>query len=432
MQYHKYFIHSLRLSIIFAGLSVSVSQFFLFLSAILMFFDKPRFHFTPLVKAAALLFAAYLFSFLLHWYFSPGLSYAKTAWKAELKDIMLFFAFLVMQNLKTEDGTKIKQAFYALMILLVATGFVSIFSRYRLSRLVTDLYMVSGTWPFQHHQGTVLGIHLYLPIGFMNTHLTFGGLLLFFYPFAFFDALQKFSSQGFTRKFFASAGFFLVFSIVFLMNNARSAFVGAIVGILLGLYHYLFIQKKSLPFLTPRLAVIGLLLTVILGVSLTHPALKKVTRPLLGEEKHTDSGRTFIWHSTLPLIAENPLTGVGPGNYRKKITESAQALSPDEPGLLYFYEITRLGHAHNDLLHILAISGAFGILGFLLISFHLTEMILKSREPGLFLGLAGFFFAGLLQCYFQDDEVVIVFWFLAGFMSFLSEKQDTRPATTTR
>ena len=40
----------------------------------------------------------------------------------------------------------------------------------------------------------------------------------------------------------------------------------------------------------------------------------------------------------------------------------------------------------------------------------------QSRTDGiLFYGLVGFFFAGLFQCYFQDDEVVIVFWYLLGF-----------------
>ena len=95
---------------------------------------------------------------------------------SELKDVLLFSAFLIVQNLKNEEEiAKVEKAFWILLIVLLITGFFYIFSPIRLSRLVSDLFKPSPNWKFAHHYGNLLGIGIHLPIGLMNTHLTFGG-----------------------------------------------------------------------------------------------------------------------------------------------------------------------------------------------------------------------------------------------------------------
>ena len=111
--------------------------------------------------------------------------------------------------------------------------------------------------------------------------------------------------------------------------------------------------------------------------------------------------------------------GVGPGNYGKEIELARKSLSEKYQNLLFFFEVTQRGHAHNDFLHIAAIAGLPAMILYILLGAVIAYYLLQhkqSRTDGiLFYGLVGFFFAGLFQCYFQDDEVVIVFWYLLGF-----------------
>ncbi len=188
------------------------------------------------------------------------------------------------------------------------------------------------------------------------------------------------------------------------------------------------IVRKELPTAKILLFAGGTLtFLLVLGIALSFTqAGQKITDPLFGKEKHTDSGRTFIWDSTFPLIKNNPLTGVGPGNYDREIEKSRKEHSEKYRELYYFYETTRRGHAHNDYFHLFAVFGFPGVFLFLFLGTELYRRLITSKltyEHSLyFFGLSGFFFSGLFQCYFQDDEVVILFWILCGlFLRFSKE-----------
>ncbi|HUV30063.1 MAG TPA: O-antigen ligase family protein [Acidobacteriota bacterium] len=71
-----------------------------------------------------------------------------------------------------------------------------------------------------------------------------------------------------------------------------------------------------------------------------------------------EGGRVFIWKTSLKVIAENPLTGVGASNFQEAY---AGHLRPDVS------PIRRITHAHNDFLHAAAIAGLPGSLAFTLL-----------------------------------------------------------------
>jgi O-antigen ligase len=254
----------------------------------------------------------------------------------------------------------------------------------------------------------------------MNTHLTFGGLLLLTFPWIFFRLLHSFEIQEAWKKRFLWMAIFGIGSFVFLMNNARSSLSGTAIAIILG---YALWRKKNYKIKIPIwIPVSFFTLTVISSLVFwnSSESFRTIVGPIFGSEKHTDSGRTFIWDSTFPLIIEHPILGIGPGNYAKEIEISRKKRSLEYPDLLFFYEITQRGHAHNDYFHLAVIFGLPTVFLFLLLSFGITKEIYTSKLPfpeiAWFLGLVGFFFASLLQCYFQDDEVVIIFWFLIGYL----------------
>ncbi|TGK35196.1 O-antigen ligase domain-containing protein [Leptospira gomenensis] len=425
-------------SIVTIGVSVSLSQGFLVLAFLSTLF-RPKtsgFWKEPTILVALLFFGWYFSNFLIHAsYENNFLSYAKTAWNAELKDVFLFSGVVVAWNLRKEEFPAVFKALRILFWILLITGIVSSFSSVRLSRLISDLYRDSPNWKFTHPMGQIVGIPLFLPIGLMNTHLTFGGLLQFFFPLPAFLFLKSLFEND-KKASFRNGIILLLFLYVVFLNNARSAMIGAMFSCVTAFFVLGPIRKELPTAKILFLASAGLFVLLILGIGLSFTeAGQKITDPLFGKQKHTDSGRTFIWDSTFPLIRENPITGIGPGNYNREIEKTRKDHSERYPELYYFYETTQRGHAHNDSFHLLAVFGLPAFLLFLTLGTFLYRKLvylnLPYGESLYFFGLSGFFVSGLFQCYFQDDEVVILFWILCGFL-LRTTHETTSPANNDR
>ncbi len=431
MLYRSY-LSFLCLSIISCAISVSLSQLFLILSFLSYLFLKEKGNIRSGVFLLLVSFYSWqLLSFIYHM-FANGFdtSAIALAWKGELKDIFLVSAFFVLQGVKEDDKTKISKAFQIFAYTILVTGFVSIFSETRLSRIISDLYRNSLTWPFQHHYGSFWGIDLYLPIGLMNTHLTFGGLTSFVFPFFFFKAYDAWKQHLQIKEKFIRTISFLLITIVFLFNSARSAMLGSAVSILLGIYILTIINKEFSKKTIRNVLALLALVVISLGVLYFVPSpIQKIIQPIFGSEKHTDSGRTFIWDSTFPLIKSNPIFGIGAGAYPKEIEIARKAKELEHPELAYFYEVTQRGHAHNDYFHLATIFGIPQVVLYLLLGGFIVFGMLNNQLPRehlfMVLSLSGFFFSGLLQCYFQDDEVLIMFYFLLGYYQLFQTKDES-------
>ena len=420
---HIYYTNCLFLSIACSGFSVSLSQFFLVLTFVFYLLDKKeKWHHNWIVYFIIAFIFSYLLSFAFHIYKTQyNISYIKKTWNGELKDLFLFLGFFVFQNLKKEDEKKIYFAFWTLAFILLITGFLSIFTSVRFNKLISELYTPTTTWRYTHFYGSLFNINFYLPVGFFSTHLTFGGLLSFFSPLFIFKFLFSLQKKKYNQIFYYL--FLLcIFLFVSILNNSRSALFGSFFAIIFGFFHLFFI-KKELPiqYLKWGLSTILLVVMVFFLTFLNIDKGKKILYPLLGKAKHTDSGRTFIWDSTFYLIKSNFLFGVGSNNYNKEIEKARQIKSELYPELLYFYKTIPKGHAHNDYLHLLVCFGILSCLIFIILAYRISFEILNSNLSSnqnlvYFYGLIGFFISGLLQCYFQDDEVVIVFWFLLGLL----------------
>lgn len=426
MLYRSYLLF-VCLSIISCALSVSISQLFLVLAFICFLFLKPK----PQLQSGILLLLILLYTWQLFSMFyhvaASGFSFSsfRLAWRGELKDIFLVSAFFVLQGIKKEDQPKITKAFQIFAFFILVTGLVSSFSPYRLSRIISDLYRSSNTWPFQHHYAGFL----YLPIGLMNTHLTFGGLLAFVFPYYFFSVYESWKNKEPLVMRTLRLGLLSLISFVFLLNNARSSMIGVGISLSLGIYILMVIKREISPKILKYLSIgISSLILVFTILYFQTQTIKKVIQPLFGSEKHTDSGRTFIWDSTFPLILENPFFGIGPGAYPTEIEISRKKKEIEHPDLAYFYEVTQRGHSHNDYFHLAAVYGLPAALFYFLLGgwivYGFSSKKIPREQMFITLGLAGFFFSGLLQCYFQDDEVLIMFYFLLGYFQMSSREVE--------
>jgi O-antigen ligase len=121
-----------------------------------------------------------------------------------------------------------------------------------------------------------------------------------------------------------------------------------------------------------------------------------------------EMGRLYIWNSSFKLIKENPILGVGNGNFA---VEYAKNLPPDVEAR------KKHVHAHNDLLNFAAIFGLPGMILYLLIwleLFHIlweawkkssVEDLNKSFILASFVGAVVFFVTSFTEATFIDEEV---------------------------
>ncbi|MBI3395125.1 MAG: hypothetical protein HY042_04765, partial [Spirochaetia bacterium] len=137
----------------------------------------------------------------------------------------------------------------------IGAGIVSIFSIYRLGKI--PYHMMHG-WEagadarFQHYMATVsvghFNVHLYLPIGFMNTHLTYAAHLCMLLPLFLFRTMRQ--AAFFEKSPLApearrdvisviyNIGIVFACGVILILNNGRSAMVGLAAAVVLGLYYY--------------------------------------------------------------------------------------------------------------------------------------------------------------------------------------------------
>lgn len=389
----------------------------------------------------------------------------------ELTDFFLFlFAFLAAVPLLA--GSALRQEknsqstfrwLYLVLtvfaVLVVLSGLGAVFSEVRLSKLFTghgSEFSASNRPQFVFR--TVGELVLYRPIGFMNTRLSYAGILIF----ALAVLLHRFHESALTLRSPQSAGeesmeikekhnsgnraslrkwallltwagLWFTGVILLLMNGSRSGQIGALISQLCilaffsrNLWSPLLPKKKSL------WATLAAVLVLVMGSGLYIYLLDS------GTHRHTDFMRPLIWKGSYSLFAEHPLLGVGPGNFTDWFHRWVSEFYLEHPRTMYFLEITPDSHAHNDLLHLLTLGGLpAGILFLTLILYSVQSLFdtmsrgwhrtARSRtkenkiegfedyrfidlEMALRSTLPGFFVAGLSQCYFQDDEVVVVFW----------------------
>jgi len=122
--------------------------------------------------------------------------------------------------------------------------------------------------------------------------------------------------------------------------------------------------------------------------------------------KH-ESGRLYIWSRSWDIIRENPVIGIGTGNFYDEYSSRV----PDD-----VIETRRYTHAHNDLINIAVINGIPGALIFLALWLYVLwlQFRLWRADPGsvessfAFAGLMAsvlFLLTSMTEATFADEEV---------------------------
>lgn len=376
--------------------------------------------------------------------------------KSECGDLPMFlFAVLIWRMGRRAENFRILGAgFIALLVLIVLTGDLGAFSEFRLSRLARGAGFVASAWNRPQHPAFAWGdLQLYRSVGMMNTRLTYAGLLLIILPHLIAGALYP-QSRRWRALYFCLAigGIFALF-----VNGTRSAWIGFVAAAILSTVVYLRDRRPQADFalqlrhlwqrapLATGLAAAALLVCVLAGGLRVWPAANTAAWKIYdAQDRHTDFYRPILWTGAGALIAAQPLAGAGPGNFETATRAWRSEYLRTHPELWYFFENAPAMHAHNDLLHIAAVAGLPAALLFLCLPFALgRELFLRQLNAGprahdlrnaddssaanpeapadafargdyLLCALLGFFIAGLAQCYFQDDETVVLLWSAAA------------------
>jgi len=158
--------------------------------------------------------------------------------------------------------------------------------------------------------------------------------------------IESFRSQPrYTRILFAAAILTSLTATVLCMSRGPLLALG--IGLIAtGLMHRQFV----------RIAATLLLAIALIWIAAPKPIAEFENRVRKDLNLENRGGRLYIWNQSGKIIKDNPVTGVGPGNF-------GQAYSDHLPAEAAPYE--HLGHAHNDFLNLAATIGIPGLLLYL-------------------------------------------------------------------
>ncbi len=316
--------------------------------------------------------------------------------------------------------------------LVVLSGFISIFTPFRLASFITAGFQIKEGARLQHFAGDFWGRYTYLPIGLMNTHLTFGGLCGLFFPGLIVHLGLSLRERNIWKNILLIL-FIICYSIVLFYNQSRSIWLGVMFSF--GLIFIKLISSFAIANFRIRLKFIFFAISILLIVGITSIAIYKknwLIQRAFQEgfaDNTTENQRYFIYKNTLSLIKDHWLIGVGPGRFEKEHMQISDTMIVENEQLWYELSITPRQHAHHDLLHFFSIGGLFGLVAFLHFWFYLFRLFIKNPltpQTVLFSGILVIFIAGFFQCYLLDDEVALPFFVLIGLFGGSLQKEDAR------
>lgn len=374
------------------------------------------------VTGAEIGIAISLFGAILDIFFNRDVLKPKLSW-------IPVFLFLLWALRSSVSGEPVKLANYQSMwiffMFFVSSAYFdgkisskSVLTLFLLSLSVCAIYTIvqhyTGLDLMHHAKGTKMlkqiGNGGYQVIGTYSHHLTLANVMLLGSVLAFGRALEKVRRA---RLFWLISGLLMTCATLFTFAH------GPLAGFLAGIFvlAVLVAPRRALPVL----AGVGALSILLLA---TSSNFRFFIFQKWSEHVHVE--RLYLWKASLQLIRENPLFGVGAGNFRAQVTPLLKHA--------HIY-LTSRAHAHNSFLQYAVEFGLVGagliiwFFGLLLVRGTKKIIELKTNENRGYLELAGYVAAisgllvsGLTQHVLGDSEVAIICWLLCGIISAKSEE----------
>lgn len=202
-----------------------------------------------------------------------------------------------------------------------------------ISVTVADFYAI---WQGMHGD--------YRASAFFKHPMDLAGILVQFLPMLVLIALDNNFHDH--RKYIVTA--LLIGSVVALYNGTRGLWIALGIVIPMTAFMYLKDTKKKLIYVSVGLIAVGILMYSV-------PPFNARMATVADKSYQSNSERILMWNSAWKMFNDNPIAGVGLGQYAEKY--QTEYISPEakERGQ---------GHAHNNFLQLLAETGLIGFLSF--------------------------------------------------------------------
>ncbi len=339
----------------------------------------PKFFSALQVKMFGVLFAIATFSYL---YTSSKTEYSAASSPLATYVSLLMLFFVTMSVVDTRARLR--------KTVLVSFGSVAFASLY----LIREWQRGVAAYGIGYRPGWVTGDANYYAL-----------CAVLLYPLAVFTFLHP---QKRFDKFFAGGCLGLT-AIAMMLTASRGGFVGLLLG---GLFMLKSSKKKlKLTFITVGIMAVALFLV-------PSSTLQRITDPSASDKQSSDY-RLQLWNAGWRMLTENPLTGVGVGNFGEYLSSygAAEAASFHVP--------------HNTYLSIGAEMGFPGLLAFIAMLFtslwNLSKLRKKARavEDTYVLSIATGVQAGLLgaiaSIFFLSADHSKPLWFLVALSAVLPQ-----------
>jgi putative inorganic carbon (HCO3(-)) transporter len=220
-----------------------------------------------------------------------------------------------------------------------------------------------------------------------------------------------------TKKWYYGL-FFSVFFATLLMSQTRSAWIGFFIIFLIILVSVLlFNRDKIKPF--------GIALTLMAATAIGLNALKDnilikrsstMKQELELKSEFGGSGRIAIWKMTYNIVKNHPYLGSGPEN----LTGALLIEQKSQMNNYYKVKKQKVDRAHNEYLHIAAVTGIPALICYLLMLFLIVKnnikYIFKDKiQTVLIFGVLGY----LIQAFFNISVISVapIYWILLGLLA---------------
>ncbi len=224
----------------------------------------------------------------------------------------------------------------------------------------------------------------------------------------------------FERRIYLSGIVSILFVVLILTQS-----YGGIVGVFVTVFCYMIYErfkttnKETKTFLTK--IIVFITVVIVLGVGLAAALNVEKFQNLVKVDEHTSiATRLEIWEVGAKLIKENPVLGIGLGEYERMYSERATELLGHQP-----YELARL-HSHNLYMETWLNAGLLGVIAFfwLLIATFIhvkktvTSLSVEIRQimVAVSMMLVYILLHGLIDVPFWKNDLALLFWLIIGVL----------------
>jgi len=204
----------------------------------------------------------------------------------------------------------------------------------------------------------------------------------------------------------------LIMLVALIGSQSRGAIIGIIGGLVVAILWWRY-RDKTHQFRWLQLSAIVLVALAVATFFFAKPDF--MATPESGRVATSNNIRWYVWQTSIEIVGQRPLLGVGLGNYQNYFTQRTKD-RVNYPEFIAPLALT----AHNLYLHILTTMGVVGLIVFMWLIWSAIKAVSpQSRLPATLMILAGFvsiLFYGFVDTPFFKNDLAILWWLLIGIL----------------